>query len=662
MKRRLAIYVIIFIVIIAGIKCLDVVMRYDIGILDYIRFSAPLSDEERAYLKNGDLKYGVDMSNAPFAFIDPETGQSTGIIVDYFNQLAVALETNMQPMVFDQYHVAIKLKTEDVEMAVLNRNAINDSVFSFSQTLYTERSKVLVNGEAPYESISDIRDISIAVISGSAAHHAVNKFFSPTSNVDVVLTDSLEESFTLLGLGQVDAIIGDEAKISYHLNQALRSNRFKFVEGSVSEEDVGIAVNRDDQVLLNIINKGILVMKENDQYSHINSKWFGSFIPEINESTATGTTANIISLIVVLFGAFFIWNKTVANKVNVRTKELEESRQNLRDIIDSINMGVLVSDPTGKINAVNKALIDMLGCDYGDLIDKNRADISGLAPFENRANEKEAFFYNGRYYLVYARELREGSTSNILIIDDYTDRHRYESLNRQEAKMIAVGELTAGLAHEIRNPLGLIKNYLFLLKKKIAGEKENHAVEVMDDSVNRINRLIENMLGFSRLSMVEATFVDLSDSVTSAMDLEKDTMDKRNIGLELDFGNAAGKKLKINDDVLKLCLINLTKNSLDAFDECDKESKHIGLKFSKASGRLKMDFEDNASGIPRDKLDQIFDPFFTTKDNGTGLGLYILQSEVMKIGGNLTVESVPGEGTVFHLELPIEEEMKEERK
>lgn len=184
----------------------------------------------------------------------------------------------------------------------------------------------------------------------------------------------------------------------------------------------------------------------------------------------------------------------------------------------------------------------------------------------------------------------------------------------------------------------------------------------MDDSVNRINRLIENMLGFSRLSMVEATFVDLSDSVTSAMDLEKDTMDKRNIGLELDFGNAAGKKLKINDDVLKLCLINLTKNSLDAFDECDKESKHIGLKFSKASGRLKMDFEDNASGIPRDKLDQIFDPFFTTKDNGTGLGLYILQSEVMKIGGNLTVESVPGEGTVFHLELPIEEEMKDERK
>ena len=660
MRRKLAIYAIIFIVVIAGIKCMDVVMRYDIGIQDYIRFSAPLSDEERAYLKNGDLKYGADMSNAPFSFIDQETGQGAGIIVDYFNQLAVALETNLNLVSYDNYHLAIELKTGGLDMAVLNRNAINESVFSFSQTLYTERSKVLVDGEAPYESISDIRDISIAVISGSAAHRAVNKFFLPSSNVDVVLTDSLDESFTLLGLGQVDAIIGDEAKISYHLNQALRSNRFKFVEGSVSEEEVGIAVNEDDPVLLNIINKGILVMKKNDQYSHINSKWFGSFIPEINESTAGGMTANVVSAIIVLFGVFFIWNKTVANNVEIRTKELKESRQNLRDIIDSIRMGILVSDHTGKISAVNKALIDILGLDYGDLIDKNRGDISELEPFEQRVNENEAFYHNGRYYLVYSRELSEGSTSNILVIDDYTDRHRYESLNRQEAKMIAVGELTAGLAHEIRNPLGLIKNYLFLLKKKISGEKETHAVEVMDDSVNRINRLIENMLGFSRLSMEEAAYVDIRDSVTSAMDLEKDTLEKRNIGLELDFGDMAENKIKINEDVLKLCLINLTKNSLDAFDECDKPSKHIRLTFSRISERFKMDFEDNASGIPREKIDQIFDPFFTTKDNGTGLGLYILQSEVMKIGGNLTVESVPGEGTVFHLELPIEEEMSNE--
>lgn len=660
MRRRLIIYATFFILIIVGIKAMDVAVRYDMSFLDYLKFSAPLTDEEKSYLRSAPLKYGIDVSNAPFAFIDDEMGQNAGIIVDYFNQLAVALESDIQSEVYNSYNLAIRVKTGDVDMAVLNRTPINNSVFDFTQTLYSERSKILVDGESPYESINDIRDISIAVISGSAAHHAANEYLTESRNIQLVLTDSLDESFNLLGFGKVDAIIGDEARISYHLNQALRSNRFKFLEGSVSEEDVAIAVTKDNDVLLNILNKGILVMKRNDQYSHINSKWFGSFIPEINESTGTGLTANIASVIVIIFGLFFLWNKSVANKVTVRTKELEESRQNLRDLIDSLNEGIMVSDSDGRILAVNRVLIDLLGLDYSDMVDHYRSSIPGLEPFEKRANQQEAFFHNGKYYLVYSRKLSPDSASDILLIDDYTDRQKYESLNRQEAKMIAVGELTAGLAHEIRNPLGLIKSYLFILKKKLSGESEIHAADVMDDSVNRINRLIDNMLGFSRLSMEEAQYTDIRASVTSAMGLEKDALDKRKIGLKLDFDIPEDTKIKINEDVLKLCLVNLTKNSMDAFEDTDREEKEIGIRAETSEGKLSMVFTDNASGIPRDMIDNIFDPFFTTKDNGTGLGLYILQSELRKIGGSLTVESTEGEGTAFHMELPIEEESDHE--
>ena len=660
MRKRLILYAIIFILAVVGIKAADVSIRYDVSILDYLKYSQPLNDEERAYLKSEHLNYGIDVNNAPFVFIDPDTGNTAGIVVDYFNQLAVSLETNMQSTAYDSYNLAVRLNTGDVDMAVLNRTSINNSVFDFTQTLYTEKSKILVDGESPYETINDIRDISIAVISGSAAHHAANEYLTESRNIHLVLTDSLEESFTLLGLGKVDAIIGDEARISYHLNQALRSNRFKFIEGAISEEDVAIAVPRDNRILLSILNKGILIMKRNDQYSHINSKWFGSFIPEINESTGTDLTGNLASLAVIVFGLFFIWNKSVANKVNVRTRELKESRQNLRDLIDSLNEGIMVSDSGGKILAVNRVLIDLLGLEYTDMVDHHISEFPGIEPFLKRANDQEAFFYGGRYYLVYSRKLSDDSNNDILLIDDYTERQKYESLNRQEAKMIAVGELTAGLAHEIRNPLGLIKNYLFLLKKKISGENETHAVNVMDDSVNRINRLIENMLGFSRLSMDEASYIDIRDSVTSAMELEKGALEKREIELYLDFDYPENKKIKINEDVLKLCLVNLTKNSLDAFEETERTGKKICIRLWKKPGRLLMDFEDNAGGIPRDKLDKIFDPFFTTKDNGTGLGLYILQSELRKIGGSLTVDSTEGLGTAFHLELPAEEDISYE--
>ena len=659
MRRRLIIYAIFFILVILAVQCVDVITRFDVGIFDYIRYSAPITSDEAELLKSRDMDFGIDTANSPYSFTADDTGQPTGIIVDYFNQLAVALETDMHPVGSNSFNLPLELKSGKTDMAVLNRNDMNNSVFSFTQTLYKERSKVLVDGESSYENISDIRDISIAVISGSAAHHAANKFFTESNNVDIVLTDSLDESFTLLGLGQVDAIIGDEAKISYHLNQALRSNRFKFVEGSVSEEDVAIAVNPEDEELLDILNKGILVMKKNDQYSHINSKWFGSFIPEINESTASGRTANLLSVTIVLFGIFFLWNKSVANKVNVRTMELNESRQDLRDMIDSLDMGIMVSDSRGRVVAVNRALNFILGTEYSDLLDKKREEIGELRPFLERENMQDAFFYNGKYYLVYSKKLNRDSTSDILLIEDYTDRQNYESLNRQEAKMIAVGELTAGLAHEIRNPLGLIKSYLFLLRKKIEGDSEKHAMEVMDDSVNRINSLIENMLGFSRLSMEEAKYVDIGQSVSSVVALEKDNMDKHQIRLNMDIGPGADGQLKINEDVLRLCIVNLTNNSLDAFRECDKEDKTINIRADSDGERLKIVFEDNATGIPREKLDMIFDPFYTTKDNGTGLGLYILQSEIRKIGGSLTVDSEEGRGTAFEVILPVEKERED---
>ena len=85
MRRRLIIYATFFILIIVGIKAMDVAVRYDMSFLDYLKFSAPLTDEEKSYLRSAPLKYGIDVSNAPFAFIDDEMGQNAGIIVDYFN-------------------------------------------------------------------------------------------------------------------------------------------------------------------------------------------------------------------------------------------------------------------------------------------------------------------------------------------------------------------------------------------------------------------------------------------------------------------------------------------------------------------------------------------------------------------------------------------------
>lgn len=654
MRKRLLMYALLFTSFVLAVKMADIIIRYDIGIFDYIKYSMPLSADEKRYLQKNVIRYGIDVNDPPFAFVSGDLEQNTGIMVDYFNQLSIVLEAEFRPVLYNSYNLAVKLQTGSIDCSVLNMTNINKSVFSFTQPLYTEKSKILVDGESSCNSISDVSNMNIAVISGSTAHHAANEFFRERSNVNLVLTADLDESFRLFGLGEVDAIIGDEAKLSYHLNQALRANRFRFLDGSISEEDVAVAVNADQKVLFNILNKGILEMKKNNEYSHINSKWFGSFIPETDESSDGGNTANLVSMIIVFFAVFFIWNKSVANQVKIKTRQLKTSRQELRELIDSLKDGILLSDQEGHILAANKTFAGIIGIPFSDMLEKRVDEIEQLEPFLQYANSPEVFYLNNRYYLVYTRDLNEASNDNLILIKDYTERQKLERLNRQEAKMIAVGELSAGLAHEIRNPLGLIKNYLYVMKKRVDDESGFHALEVMNESVDRINLLIENLLGFSRLSSDKTTCIDVKKLLYSMTELTKKELENAGIRLDIDASGVDSEFLRVNGDILKLCIVNLTNNSFDAFSGFERNDKRILIKAANDRDNLYISFCDNAVGIERDALETVFNPFYTTKENGTGLGLYILQSEVGKTGGSISAESYPKKGTTFNITLPIE--------
>ena len=663
MRKYIIIAVIFFITLAGAIKCGDIINRYDMAFFDYLRYSAPLTEEEEKYLKSSTLLYGIDVNDAPFAFVSDETGQNTGILVDYFNQLSVTLEGDFQPSVAEGINIALRLKDGLTDAAVIKKTKMNENVFLYSQPLYTERSKVLVEGDSEFNKISDISNMSIAVISGSSAHHASNEFFKESHNVRIVLTADLNESFYLFGTEEVDAILGDEAKISYYLNSGIRSNKFKFLDDSILEEDVAIAVNKDQEMLLDILNKGILDMKKNNQYSHIHSKWFGSFVPETNEPVGSSVIPNLIIAALAAIAVLLVWILTVRSQVSQRTRELAESREELRELVDSLRDGIIVTDGDGVVQVCNKSVLDFLGTPQANVLGKKLEDIPELTPFLEKAGGESIYSKDDRDYLIYRRKLNAASNNDLVFIDDYTERHRVENLNSQESKMIAVGELSAGLAHEIRNPLGLIRSYLYVLKKKIEKDDENgqHAISVMDDSADRINSLIENLLGFSRLSMEDTMIIDVKESVESVLSLEEPQFKKRGITVEKKYDLPEGALLSLNGDVLKLCMVNLIQNAIDALSSCDKENKTISIDISHVGSRLYIEVKDNGPGASKDALTAIFNPFYTTKETGTGLGLYILQSELRRIGGTIRAESQEGEYMMFRVSMPVEREVEHDQ-
>lgn len=653
MTKKRVLLIMLFLFGIIAIKILDTIDRYDISLGDYIRYSIPLTGEEKEFLKREDIYYGIDILNAPFSFIPYDSNQNAGIMVDYFHQLSVTLESTFTSVSYQNFSLASKLKSGEIDAAVLNKSKMNEEVFLFSQPLYYEQGKVLVKGESEAEQAEDVSNMKIAVISGTTAHHEANIYFAKSSNVQLILTKDLDESFFLLGMGEVDAILGDEAKIAYHLNQGIKNNQFKFLDGAIYSEEVCVAVKKEDIIIFNILNKGILELKKNNQYNHIHSKWFGSFIPEVKSSLLEGRSVNVIILLLSVAFVFLLWNRTVSDKVNIKTKELKESRGELRKILDALTDSIIVTDKNGTIHACNASATNLLKMEFCNIIDNNIKSIDKLKKYTNHANENEPFKIENSYFLTVVKEFSGEIDKKLIVIVDYTERYKYETLTRQEAKMIAVGELSAGLAHEIRNPLGLIKSYSYVLRKKAMGELDNHAIDVIVSSVDRINDLIENLLKFSRLYIENDSIVNVDELISSIIYLENEKLGKNNIRLNYNV-QVDNKKIKINEDVLKISIINLINNSIDALNETKKNDKKIDIDVVANKDALEIDFRDNGSGIPSHDIDEIFNPFFTTKETGTGLGLYILHSELRRINGSVEVESSIGEWTRFKITIPME--------
>lgn len=654
MRKKLILFVLIFMFCVIAIKSVDIMNKYELDVLDYLRYSAKLNQGESRYLRSQKIYYGFDEKDAPFSYVSFENDQNMGIMIDYFNQLSVTLESNFIGRPYDDYNLARKLKEGEVDAAPLNITKYNRDVFHFTQTLYVERSKILVRNDSTFDHLREVNDISIAVIAGTTAHHAANAYYGGDKKVKLILAKNLEECFYMFGMKEVDAILGDEAQLSYHLNQAIKGKQFRFLPESISEEEVAIAVNKDNEILYSILNKGILELKKNNQYAHIHSKWFGSFIPEVKVKSTSGYAADALIFVLAIIFMLLLWNRAVTERVNVKTKELKESRKEIRDILDSLMDGIIVTDKRDCVEMCNETLCSLLSADAGEVLGRNIFEIGVLDAYLAHINEKEAFKYNNRYYLVTRRDFHVPLGKKILLIEDYTERHRYEMLTRQESKMIAIGELSAGFAHEIRNPLGLIRSYIYVLRKKKGKKLDDHAFSVIDDSVDRINHLIENLLSFSRLSKENKVCVDYQAIVSSVLELEKKNLEKNGITVKKTVRNGSGEPLYLNKDILELVLINLINNSIDALKETGREAGEIRLRISEEKDKLIICFSDNGQGIPEDRIASVFNPFFTTKDSGTGLGLYIVNSELSGIGGHISLESKYGEGTTFHIILPVE--------
>ena len=229
-----------------------------------------------------------------------------------------------------------------------------------------------------------------------------------------------------------------------------------------------------------------------------------------------------------------------------------------------------------------------------------------------------------------------------------------ELIERQE-KLASLGVLAAGVAHEIRNPLTAIKFRLFSLKKSLpAGSRDNEDISVINNELNRLERIVKDFLHFARPSEPELAPVELGDLLQQVQNLLSEELGRRGIALEIEPGPPI--TVRADRQQLQQVLINLVQNGAESIGQKGR----ITLRVREGATRLgprhqpvvMIDVSDTGKGITREAEKRLFDPFFSTKADGTGLGLPIAERIMEKHGGYLQYATQPERGTVFSVVLP----------
>ena len=223
------------------------------------------------------------------------------------------------------------------------------------------------------------------------------------------------------------------------------------------------------------------------------------------------------------------------------------------------------------------------------------------------------------------------------------------SLRRSE-RLAALGQLTAGLAHELRNPLGTIKASAEMLTKETLDERPAVRVEMagyIGSEVNRMNSLITSFLNFARPLQIHPTEGDLAVVVDDVIRQQSELAKEREVRIVVKKPQS-GCRFTFDPDLLKVALSNLLQNAIQA----SEPGQEIELKIDELGGEVKILVKDQGSGISPQNLENIFNPFFTTKPQGVGLGLPIVSRIIDEHQGRMVVRSEVGKGTTFEVTLP----------
>lgn len=351
-------------------------------------------------------------------------------------------------------------------------------------------------------------------------------------------------------------------------------------------------------------------------------------------------------------------------------KLLQDSRALTEEIVENLPEAIIACSNEGNVIFINPKARSILARDVfspgrtaseilpDHIVDLGREVISSGLPIINKEMIFRSLSGNKFPAAVNVSEIitsEKNSVGIMYMIRDMTEVRRLQERIRKADRLAAIGQLAAGVAHEVRNPLSSIKGYATYFGSLFPEGSENRkASEVMTSEVDRLNRVISELLEMARPADVKLKETDISTLIDSSLRLVRQEAESAAVTVETDLSSEVSK-IKADPDRLAQTLINLYVNSIQAMPDGGKLTVTTRAK----DKNLLIYVSDTGKGLPEENLTKIFDPYYTTKASGTGLGLAIVQKIVEAHSGSIEVENSGHEGTTFKITLPLKLEVKD---
>ncbi|MFD2443295.1 PAS domain S-box protein [Bacillus sp. CGMCC 1.16607] len=344
--------------------------------------------------------------------------------------------------------------------------------------------------------------------------------------------------------------------------------------------------------------------------------------------------------------------------------ELRESEKKFRKIFEGSLEGLILWNDQAEIIDINESACKIFKKTREEIIGQS---LFGLLPDINRNRQElakvlENFVNEGKLNGTFTVNLEQDtieyyefsalhhlfSDVNFMVLKDVTEKLEMEDRLRKSDTLNVVGELAAGIAHEIRNPMTALKGFIQLLQGEFKEERSMY-FQVILSELNRIDSIINEFLILAKPQVVKYSSVDLIKIMKETVELLSAQAAMYNVQFH-SFYEEFIPGVYCESNQLKKVFVNMLKNAIEVMEKGGK----ITIKMERENENyIHISIKDEGMGIPEEKLKRLGEPFYTTKERGTGLGLMVSYKIIEEHKGRITVESIEGMGTTFHIYLPI---------